>query len=189
MSRNSRDDVVAAAGRLFAARGYEGTSMREVGNELGLLGSSLYSHIGSKQDLLVEVVTRGADLFQESVEKAGEVEGKARDRLRAMIAGHVDVVLDHRDEGRTFLNEARSLDGEHRRQVLDARNRYEAAFRAVLEEGAVDGSISTGVEPTIGAIFLLSILNAVERWFRDDGALSREGLVQEVLEFSGVLSP
>ncbi len=187
MSRNTKEDVVAAAGRLFATRGYEGTSMRDLGGELGLLGSSLYSHVGSKQDLLVEVVGRGAELFQRSIDQAGEVDGTARDRLRSMIAGHLDVVLDHRDEGRTFLNEARSLDSEHRSEILSARNRYESAFRTVLEEGTADGSIMMDTEPAIGAIFLLSILNAVERWYRDDGKLSRADLVDEVLEFSGVL--
>ena len=49
MSRHNRDDVVSAAGRLFAARGYHGTSMRDLGRELGLLGSSLYAHIEGKQ--------------------------------------------------------------------------------------------------------------------------------------------
>jgi len=186
MSRNTKADVVAAAGRLFATRGYEGTSMRDLGSELGLLGSSLYSHVGSKQDLLVEVVGRGAELFQSSVDRALAMDGNARDRLRSMVAGHLDVVLDYRDEGRTFLNEARSLDGEHRNEILFARNTYEAAFRAVLEEGARDGSITMVVEPSIGAIFLLSIVNAVERWFREEGNLSRADLVEKVLEFSGI---
>jgi len=40
-TRNTRADVVQAAGRLFAERGYHGTSMRDLGRELGLQGSSL----------------------------------------------------------------------------------------------------------------------------------------------------
>ena len=59
-TRNSRGDVVSAAGRLFAERGYQATSMRDLGKELGMLGSSLYAHVESKQDLLVEVVEEGA---------------------------------------------------------------------------------------------------------------------------------
>jgi AcrR family transcriptional regulator len=186
MTRTSRSDVVAAAGRLFAIHGYEGTSMRELGRELGLLGSSLYSHVGSKQDLLVEVVRRGAQFFQSSVERAMQTDGLAAERLRALVAGHIDVVLDHRDEVRTFLNDSRSLDEEHRALVLDARNRYEEAFRSVLKEGEADGSIAVAVEPALGAIFLLSILNAVDRWYREGGLLSRPDLVEETLKFAGV---
>ena len=67
--RRSREDVVAAAGRLFAERGYHGTSMRDLGEELGLLGSSLYSHVGGKEELLVEVIRRGAATFQALVDE------------------------------------------------------------------------------------------------------------------------
>ena len=48
MSRLTRDDIVAGAGRRFATHGYHGTSMRDLGEDLGILGSSIYSHDGGK---------------------------------------------------------------------------------------------------------------------------------------------
>jgi TetR/AcrR family transcriptional regulator, cholesterol catabolism regulator len=180
----SRSDVVEAAGRLFAARGYHGTSMRDLGRELGLFGSSLYSHITSKEDLLVEVVEGGAHFFQESAERALATLGDGAARLRALVDGHVGVVLDHLDEVRTFLYEAGALDQTHRERVLAARDRYEQAFRQVLEQGAGDGSLKRGLDPRLEAIFVLSVLNAVERWYRPEGKLSRADLVDEILAFA-----
>ncbi|HUO45776.1 MAG TPA: TetR/AcrR family transcriptional regulator [Acidimicrobiia bacterium] len=180
----SRDDVVRAAGRLFAERGYHGTSMRDLAAELGLLGSSLYSHITSKEDLLVEVVERGGSLFHASAARAVNTGGAAADRLTALVAGHIDVVLDHFDEVRTFLNEASALDQSHRSRVLAARNRYESAFRQVLEEGKGDGSFNPDLDPKLAAIFILSILNAVERWYRPSGQVDRKELVGRILEFT-----
>jgi AcrR family transcriptional regulator len=183
-TRNSRDDVVRAAGRLFADRGYHGTSMRDLGKELGLLGSSLYSHVSSKQDLLVEVVEEGARLFEESAEKAIATEGTASDRLVALIAGHVDVVVDNIEVARTFLNEARMLDASHRARIVDARDHYEEVFRSVIREGIEDGSFLGDSDPKVSSIFILSILNALERWYLPDGALDREALVAEISEFA-----
>jgi AcrR family transcriptional regulator len=180
----SRDDVIRAAGRLFAARGYHGTSMRDLAAELGLLGSSLYSHIDSKEGLLVEVVERGAALFQASAEAALKVKGPALTRLKALVAGHVAVILDHLDEVRTFLYEADVLDQAHRARVLAARDRYEQAFRQVLAEGRTDGSFHKEVDTTISAIFILSILNAVDRWYDPVGRLDRNRLVDEILGFT-----
>jgi AcrR family transcriptional regulator len=180
-TRNSRADVVAAAGRLFADRGYHGTSMRDLGRELGLLGSSLYAHVDSKQDLLVEVVEEGARLFQDSARAALAVEGPALDRLRALVSGHVDVVLANQDVVRTFLNEARMLDESHRSRVIAARDGYEQAFRDVVGAGVEDGSFRADVDPRITSIFILSILNALERWYRIDGELDRDGLVEAIL--------
>ena len=183
-TRNSRADVVAAAGRLFAERGYHGTSMRDLGRELGLLGSSLYAHVESKQDLLVEVVEEGARLFQDSADRALAAGGTASERLRGLVAGHIDVVLDNQDVVRTFLNEARMLDEEHRARVIAARDAYEADFRAVITEGAADGTFRPGTDPKMASIFILSILNAVERWYRADGELDRTGLVDALVDMA-----
>lgn len=183
VGRTTREDVVEAAGRLFAAKGYHGTSMRDLGRELGLLGSSLYSHIGSKEELLVEVVERGAAFFQSSADAALALGGSPEERLTALIGGHVAVVLDHRDDVQTFLNEARALEPDRRAQIVEARNRYESAFRDVLAEGASSGAFRSDLDPALAAIFVLSILNALDRWYSPDGRLDREALVSEIWSF------
>jgi AcrR family transcriptional regulator len=183
-TRNTRDDVVAAAGRLFAERGYHGTSMRDLGKELGLLGSSLYAHVASKQDLLVDVVSEGSRLFEASAAAATSRAGSGAEVLSALISGHVDVVLDNLDISRTFLNEARMLDSDHRDRVVQARDHYEKAFRKVLHTGAADGSFRKDVEPKTDTIFVLSVLNAVERWYDPSGDLDREALTAALTEFA-----
>jgi AcrR family transcriptional regulator len=185
MSRNTRDDVVRAAGRLFAERGYHGTSMRDLGRELGLFGSSIYSHVAGKQDLLVEVVATGGSLFQASAERALAVEGSTNDRLEAFVAGHIDVVLDHVDEARTFLNEARALDDEHRAKILAARDTYEQTLRSLLEAGVADGSFRSDIDPKLAGIFVLSILNSVDRWYDEGGPIERSQLVARIVSFVG----
>jgi AcrR family transcriptional regulator len=158
--------------------------MRDLARELGLIGSSLYSHIDSKEELLVEVVERGAALFQKSAEAALTVDGPATNRLKALVAGHVDVILNHRDQVRTFLYEADALEGAHRARVLAARDRYEGAFRQVLLEGKNAGLLRRTIDPTLSAIFVLSILNAVDRWYHPGGRLDRGRLVDEILVFA-----
>lgn len=175
-ARYSKDDVVAAAGRLFAERGYHGTSMRDLAKELGLHGSSLYSHVDSKEDLLVAVVRRGARLFQATADAALTTADTPQDRLLALIRGHIDVVLDHRDEARTFLNEASALDGDHRGRVIAARDRYEDAFRATIAAGVESGVYTRDTDVALTSIFVLSILNAIDRWYDEEGRLGRSAL-------------
>lgn len=181
--RNTRSDVIDAAGRLFAERGYHGTSMRDLGKELGLLGSSLYSHVDSKQDLLVEVVEEGARLFEASAEQAKATPGTARDRLAALVAGHVGVVLDNVNVARTFLNEARMLDTEHRERIVQARDHYEGVFRSVLADGTREGSFRSDIDPKTASIYMLSVLNALERWYDPAGPLNRDDLTEELQTF------
>ena len=189
--RHSRESVIRAAGKLFALRGYHGTSMRELGDELGLLKSSLYSHVSSKAELLLEVVQRAERLFTDSARRAlGTSSGEA-DRLRALISGHLQVILNHRDEADTFLNEARALDEPYRQAVIAARDGYERLFRQVIAAGVRSGEFDSRTDPVTSGIFILSILNAVGRWYRPDGRLGPDELAQEVWDFigSGLLHP
>lgn len=179
----TREDVVKAASRLFAARGYHGTSMRDLAREVGVLGSSLYSHIDSKEDLLVEVVEIGAALFQGAAAGAVARGGNGTELLTALVQGHIDVVLDHLDEARTFLYEANALDTEHRQRVVAARDEYEEVFRTALKTGRTDGSFRSDLDPKLGALLILSLLNAVERWYRPEGRLNRRALADTLVDF------
>ena len=182
--RHSRTDVVEAAGKLFAERGYHGTSMRDLGRALGLHGSSLYSHVDSKEDLLVDVVRRGAEFFRAAADRAVSSTTDPIDRLHALVVGHISVILDHLEEAQTFLNEAKALDGQHRKEVIETRDQYEAVFRRTISDGVDTGQLRPDVDPRTSAIFLLSILNAIDRWYRPGGQLDREGLARSIIRFT-----
>lgn len=157
--------------------------MRDLGRELGLHGSSLYSHISSKEDLLVEVVESGAELFARSSARALEQTDLPLERLHRLIEGHVGVVLDHIDEARTFLNEAQALEPEHRAVVIKARDRYESVFRSVMRQGIAQGDLRPDLDVRMTAIYLLSVLNSIDRWYRPEGDLDRDALTDSIFEF------
>ena len=179
----TREDVVAAASRLFAKRGFHGTSMRDLGEELGMLGSSIYSHVSGKNELFVEVVSRGAEFFNGIVTAANETEGRAIDRLRRLIYGHVHVVVSHIDEARTFLFESRFLPSDDRLKIVDMRDEYEAAYRRTISDGIDEGSFAPGIDPGITAIFILSVLNALIRWYRPSGDRDADAIAAEMWSF------
>ena len=172
--QRSRDDVIRAAGKLFAERGFHGTSMRDLGEELGLLGSSLYSHIDGKNQLLIEVIASGATLFQDLADEVLASDASPEEQLHALMVGHVRIVVAHLDEARTFLNEARFLPDDDRSLVIAMRDRYEGAFRTVIERGQERGAFRTELDAGVASILVLSVLNALERWYRPEGRRSPE---------------
>ena len=172
-----------AAGRLFAERGFHGTSMRDLGDELGLLGSSLYSHIDGKNELLIEVIRRGGSMFQELADEVLADEADPTQQLRMLIRGHVQIVVDHLDEATTFLNEARFLPPEERMVVLEMRDRYERTYRRVIERGVAAGVFRADCDPALMAILILSLLNALDRWYRPDGPNDPDEISQRMDEF------
>lgn len=179
----TREDVVVAAGRLFAKRGFHGTSMRDLGEELGMLGSSVYSHVRGKNELLVEVIGRGAEFFNGVVAAANDTDATAIERLRLLVFGHVNVVVGHIDEARTFLFESRFLPTEDRLKIIEMRDAYEAAYRRTIRAGIKEGSITPDIDPGITAIFILSVLNALIRWYRPSGERTADDIAAEMWTF------
>lgn len=188
--RRNREDVVRVAGRLFAERGFHGTSMRDLGEALGLLGSSLYAHIGSKNELLVAVIAEGAARFQQLAEEVVAAPVSAREKLARLVAGHVAIVTDDIDAAETLLNEGRHLPAEERRAIVALRDRYQEAFRAVLAEGRAAGEFHHR-DDHLTATLALSLLNGVPRWYRPDGGAEPAEIARQVLEFvsGGVGAP
>ena len=183
MTRLTRDDIIAGAGARFATHGYHGTSMRDLGDDLGILGSSIYAHVGGKQELLVAVIERGAGFFDAAAAAAIAAGGSAVDVLRRLVAGHIDVVLDHRSEARTYLSETYVLDEPERRRVQAARDRYEQVFVDVIEQGRDEGTLGSDSDPRLAAIYVLSILNTIDRWYDEGGRLDRDALTSDIHGF------
>jgi AcrR family transcriptional regulator len=183
MTRLSRDDIVAGAGRRFATHGYHGTSMRDLGDDLGILGSSIYSHVGGKQELLVAVVERGAGFFDDAAREAQATEASPEEMMRGLIEGHIGVLLDHRPEARTYLAEVDFLDSDEQRRVNAARDRYEEAFRSTILDGVESGVFRADCDPRLETIYILSILNAMDRWYDESGRLDRSGIADDIYRF------
>ena len=166
-----RREVVAAAARLFSERGYHGTSIQHLADALGLQKGSLYTHIGSKEDLLFDVVNEGADRFLERGEQALALQALARVRLRRLLVSHVETAIEHLDAATVFLNEWRYLSEPKREIVKEKRDRYEAIVRQVIEEGIAEGEFRSDANVRFAARLVLSAGNWTYAWFRPGGEL------------------
>lgn len=166
-----RTEMVRAAARLFSERGYHGTSMQHLADALGLQRGSLYAHIGSKQELLFDVVDEGANRFLERGEQALNMTALAVVRLRRLLVGHVETAIEHLDAATVFLNEWRYLSADLAAIVQDKRDRYEAMVRKIITDGIRAGEFRDDVEVRFAARLVLSAGNWTYAWFRPGGEL------------------
>jgi AcrR family transcriptional regulator len=171
-ARRTREDVVRAAARLFAQRGYHGTSMRDLGDSLGLLGSSLYAHIGSKNELLEDIVSHGVQLCLDLADRVRGQGGSPPEQLHGLVVGHAELVGENIDTWAAFAIEYRFLPEDQRRRVVLLRDRYQGTYRRVLREGVEAGAFRSGLDDHLVATHLLSLLNAMSSWFDPAGERS-----------------
>src|SRR3954466_5055951 len=106
-----REELMRVAARLFAEQGYQGTSLADLAEELGIQKPSLYHHIASKEDLLWEVAVEGARAFHEALD-AVPAGAQAAERIRLALRAHLAVVAGQLDVATVFVREWRYLEGD-----------------------------------------------------------------------------
>src|SRR6185437_2784224 len=162
-----RTDLTRAAARLFAEKGYHGTSVGDLAEALGVQKGSLYAHIESKADLLWEVARDGAAAFHAALDAVPD-EGPVVGRIRQALRGHLRVVAEQLDVATVFTREWRYLEGERREAFVGERRRYEARFRALFREGRELGELRTDLDDGAAARLALSAANWAYTWLRAD---------------------
>jgi AcrR family transcriptional regulator len=158
-----RDELTRAAARLFAERGYHGTSLADLAAALGVQKASLYHHIASKEDLLWEVAREGAEAFHAGLDGV-PARAAAVERIRLALRAHLAVVASQRDVATVFVQEWRYLDGERRARIVDARRRYEERIAALFREGRELGELRSDLDEWAATMLFLSAANWAYTW-------------------------
>ena len=169
-----RDELTREAARLFAERGFHGTSMGDLADALGVQKGSLYSLTGSKQQLLYETMRGGARAFHGALDAVRE-DAPAIERIRIALRGHLRVVAEQLDVATVFTREWRYLEAEHRNEILGERRRYEERWRALFREGVESGDLRTDLDAAAATLLVLSAANWAYTWLepgRDTDALA-----------------
>jgi AcrR family transcriptional regulator len=160
-----RDELTRQAARLFAQKGYHGTSIGEIAEALGVQKGSLYAHIDSKQDLLYEMMVEGARAFHAGLDEIPD-DVRPVEKIRFALRSHLRVVADQLDVATVFVQEWRYLEGERRDEILGERRRYEERIRALFREGRDLGELRSDLDDATAALLALSAANWAYTWLQ-----------------------
>lgn len=171
--RNSRvlrraDEIIDAAARVFAERGYHGTTTQAIADVLGMRQASLYYYFPSKEAALEEVCARGTDGFVEGAERVMQMDVPPLEKLKLLIASHLAPIQTMPDYVRVFINERRYLPDASRKRVGRKSRRIERFFELVIQDGIDDGSIRNGTDARLAMLAVLGMCNAVINWREAD---------------------
>jgi AcrR family transcriptional regulator len=158
-----RDDLTRAAARLFAERGFHGTSMGDLAEALGVQKGSLYSLTASKQQLLFETMREGARSFHAALDAVPE-DAPAVERVRLALRGHLRVVTEQLDVATVFTREWRYLEDAYREEIVAERRRYEERFRSLFREGVEAGDLRPDFDVGAATLLVLSAANWAYTW-------------------------
>jgi AcrR family transcriptional regulator len=166
------DRLVAVAARLFAARGFERTSVQEIVDAAGVTKGAMYHYFASKDDLLQAIYGRLLAMQTASLERIAAGPRPAVERLGEAAADVVVSTLAHLDDAVVLMNSLHLLTPDVRARVRTERRRYHERFRALVEEGKREGSVRADVSADLATHHFFGAVHHLGTWYRPDGSLT-----------------
>lgn len=165
--------LLAHAARVFAERGYDRTTMRDLAAASGMSLAGMYYYVRGKEDLLYHIQER---CFTDVLEGAEAALGAATDpheRIAAFIHHHVTFFAHHMAEMKVLSHEAAALSGERLQRITRIKRRYVDRLERLLRDVAPDQG---PVERSAAAYALFGMMNWIYNWYDPAGPLDAERL-------------
>jgi len=155
----TKKHIMETAAELFKEKGYAATSVRELAQRVGLEASSLYNHIKSKEQILIEICMGNAHQFTEGIAQIEASEAGTVEKLKAIISLHINIAVAGISSVSVFNDEWKHLSEPHQTEFLSMRKSYEEKVKKIITQGIQNEELRK-VDPTIATYSFLTSL----RW-------------------------
>lgn len=170
------DEIRQVALRLFATQGYQATTMADIASEVGIRAPSIYNHVGSKNQLLREIIIGTLESLTAGFDEAVRSSQSPAVQLRRAFEAHVRFHARHKFEAFIGTRETRNLDSASLAQVLERSSSYERRFRDLIRAGIETGVFNVA-SVHLASCALIDMGIGVAAWYEEDRSTGEDALV------------
>ncbi|MFQ5446866.1 MAG: TetR/AcrR family transcriptional regulator, partial [Saprospiraceae bacterium] len=182
MVRNStKEKIFEEAAILFRDKGYLATTMRELAAKVDLQVSSLYSHIGGKEEILHKICFDNARRFLEGLKRVEALRLTPTQKVEQLISEQIRIATTDVTSVTIFNDEWRHLSEPYLGEFLRMRKDYERRFIKIIQEGIEAGEF-VKIDATVALFTLLTSLRWLHRWYPSRKGISVKSLEREILK-------
>lgn len=185
---NVREEILRTAGALFHERGYDGTSMKDIADRVGVTAAGLYWHFDSKEAILVTYLESELERLVSAGQEALSSDDP-EDQLREFTRRHVVFQIEHTDTTVVFesmvygANQLRRAMPEDQARLIELERAHFNTLRNILDAGISRGTFA--IENTnVAAFAIIGMGEHVIHWYRPEGGLTIEEIAEQFAEFA-----
>ena len=176
------DEVISAAARVFAEKGFDATTVDDLIEATGLQRGGLYHYMENKSDLLAEIHRRLIEPLLAEIERVDIEPHDPPTTMRLIAHALAQNMRDYNNEMIVFLHEWRTIrDDPAWEDIRRARRDLEHAIERTLRRGVLAGSFVIP-DTRLAVLALLGMFNHAHQWFRPDGRVSADELADSFID-------
>ncbi|MEV4194040.1 TetR/AcrR family transcriptional regulator [Streptomyces toxytricini] len=181
-SPDRRRELLDTAARVFAAQGYNATTVRKIADAAGMLAGSLYYHFDSKESMLDEILSTFLGELWEGYDAVLAAGLGPRETIEALVTESFREIDRHRDAVAIYQKESRHLALQPRFGYLaDSQQKFEKAWLGTLERGVADRVFRADLDIRLTYRFVRDTVWVAASWYRPQGRHSPEEIARQYL--------
>ena len=157
--------ILRVSAQVFAQRGFEATSIRDISRETGVSLSGLYYYFESKQHLLYLIQNAAFTYVVDHLMVRLQGLADPVERLRLLVLNHVEYFLSHPNEMKVLSHEEAALSDPYRQKIEVTKRRYYSLARQTFD-AVVEKGIAPGISPRVAVLSLFGMMNWVYKWHK-----------------------
>jgi len=178
--KTKKQQIYKEAAKLFHKKGYKAASMRELAEQVQLKASSLYSHIGSKEEILIKICFDNAEHFLKSISIIEKMEATIAEKIKSLLLLHIQTALQDTTSATVFNDEWRHLSEPYLSQFISLRKDYENRFRQIIQIGVANGELKA-LQTEILLYSLLNVAQWLHNWYKPTGKVKVDELEKDIV--------
>jgi AcrR family transcriptional regulator len=135
-----REQILAAAQKLFAEKGFRETNLNDVATQLGFRRQAVYHYFRSKDEILYELIDRAGQAIATSAQLTLDADMPPADKLAEVVRNHIRQLLRNIDIFRIQFSELFKLRGDRADGLRRDMSAYVRSIAKVIKEGQKDGT-------------------------------------------------
>ena len=175
-------EILAAAAKVFARRGYHGASTQDIADVLRVRQASIYYYFDSKEAALEAVCADGLADFGTRSQTILRGPGTASEKVAKLVFQHLSPALERQDFSLVFLRERRFLPRLARERIRALERRYERIIQNVIEQGVANGEFRADLDPRMATLALLGLGNSAVAWYGREPAATLEHITSNYID-------
>lgn len=176
MSKNSTEprgskfnELIETSAQIFAKNGFKGTSIQDIGREMGWTSAAIYYYVKSKDDILYEIWRRAGVRLQNAADEIVGLPIPEEEKVRLFFHRHIKMIIGDRATFEVLILERSRISSKGAPLLEEDERKYLKTFTKIIN--ALRNKGANIREPNVLALGAINMLNGVIRWYEPEGRL------------------